>query len=63
MPVERCVCFAEQNALLCGKDVWLCLCGCICVVFDNNNRPALLAFLEELLSLLLLLIKWDWEQS
>ena len=29
---ERFVCFAGQNALWCGEDVWLCLCSCICVV-------------------------------
>ena len=45
MPVERFVCFAEQNALSCGEDVLLCMCGCILIVFDNNNMPALLAFL------------------
>ena len=38
------VCFAEQNALLCGEDVSLCMCGCIRVVFDKNNMPALIAF-------------------
>ena len=32
MLVERFVCFAGQNALLCGEDVWLRMCGCICVV-------------------------------
>ena len=43
--VERFVCFAEQNALSCGEDVWFCMCGCICVVLDNNNYMlALLAF-------------------
>ena len=31
MLVERLF-FAEQNALLCGEDVWLCMCGCVCVV-------------------------------
>ena len=31
MPVERFVCFAGQNALLCGEDLWLCMCGCVCV--------------------------------
>ena len=38
------VCFAEQNALLCGEDVWLCMCACVRVGFDKNNMPALLAF-------------------
>ena len=32
MPVERFVYVAGQNALLCGEDVWLCMCCCICVV-------------------------------
>ena len=45
MLVERFVCFAEQNALLCGEDVWLCMCGCLRVVCDKNSMPALLAFL------------------
>ena len=36
--------FAEQNALLCGEDVWLCMCACVRVGFDKNNMPALLAF-------------------
>ena len=45
MPVERFVCFPGQDALWCGEDVWLCMCGCICVVVDNNITPALLAFL------------------
>ena len=31
MLVERLF-FAEQNALLCGEDVWLCMCGCVRVV-------------------------------
>ena len=26
--------FAEQNALLCGEDMWLCMCGCVHVGFD-----------------------------
>ena len=26
MLVERLI-FADQNALLCGEDVWLCTCG------------------------------------
>ena len=32
MPAERFVCFAGQNALWYGEDVWLCLCSCVCVV-------------------------------
>ena len=48
MQVERFVFVAGQNALLCGEDVWLCMCGCACVVvhawlymcgFDSNNMP------------------------
>ena len=38
------VCFAEQNALLCEEDVWLCMCGFRPMVFDKINMPALLAF-------------------
>ena len=30
--VERFVFLAEQNALSCGANVWLCMCGFICVV-------------------------------
>ena len=41
MPVEQFVYVEGQNALLCGEDVWLCMCG-----FDNNNLPALLALLK-----------------
>ena len=38
--------FAGQNALLCGEDVWLCMCACVRMGFDKrNNMPALLAFL------------------
>ena len=44
MLVERFVCFAEQNALSCGEDVWLWMCGGICVVFDNNNNNVSLSF-------------------
>ena len=29
--------FAEQNALLCGEDVWLCMCACVRVGFDKNK--------------------------
>ena len=39
MLVERLF-FAEQNALSLER-----MCGCVCVVFDNNNNmPAFLAF-------------------
>ena len=44
MPVELFVYLAEQNALSYGEDMWLCMCGCIRVVFDKNNMPALIAF-------------------
>ena len=44
MLVERLF-FAKQNALPWGEDVWLCMCGCICMVFNNNKMPALPAFL------------------
>ena len=55
MPVEWFVCFAEQNALSRGEDVWLCICGCICVVFDNNNSmPALLTFLVRILTYIII---------
>ena len=43
MLVERLF-FAEQNALLCGEDVGLCMCACVRVGFDKNDMPALLAF-------------------
>ena len=43
MLVERLF-FAEQNALLCGEDLWLCMCGCVRVGLDKNNMPALIAF-------------------
>ena len=35
MLVERSF-FAEQNALLCGEDVWLCMCACVRVDFDKK---------------------------
>ena len=38
------VSFAEQDALWCGEDVWLCMCACVRVGFDKNNMPTLLAF-------------------
>ena len=31
--------------MLCGEDVWLCMCACVRVGSDKNNMPALLAFL------------------
>ena len=34
MLVERLF-FAEQNALLCGEDVWLCMCARVRVGFDK----------------------------
>ena len=34
MLVERLF-FAEQNALLCGEDVWLCMCVRVRVGFDK----------------------------
>ena len=39
------VCFAEQNALSCGEDVWLCMWLYMCG-FDSINMPALLALLK-----------------
>ena len=38
MPVERFVYVAGQNALLCGEDVLLCMCGCISVVLIKFIR-------------------------
>ena len=38
MLVERLF-FAEQSALSLER-----MCGCVCVVFDNDNMPALLPF-------------------
>ena len=35
MLVERLF-FVEQNALLCGEDVWLCMCACVRVGFDKK---------------------------
>ena len=35
MLVERLF-FAEQNALLCGLDVWRCMWGCVRVGFDKR---------------------------
>ena len=35
MPVELFVYLAEQNALLCREDVWLCMCACVRVGFDK----------------------------
>ena len=35
MPVELFVYLAEQNALLCGEDVWLCMCARVRVGFDK----------------------------
>ena len=43
--------FAEQNALLCGEDVWLCMCACVRVGFDKK------------LLLLLLLLKKNWRAA
>ena len=36
MPVERLF-FAEENALSCGEDLWLCMCACIRVGFDKKS--------------------------
>ena len=41
------VCFVEQNALLCGEDVWLCMCGCIFVVFDHNTVSFIIIFSKQ----------------
>ena len=35
MPVELFVYLAEQNALLCGEDVCLCMCARVRVGFDK----------------------------
>ena len=35
MPVELFVYLAEQNALLCGEDVRLCMCARVRVGFDK----------------------------
>ena len=32
------VCFAVQSALSCGEDVWLCMRGCVSVVFIINAK-------------------------
>ena len=37
MLVERLF-SAEQNALLCGEDVSLCMCACVRVGFDKKIR-------------------------
>ena len=44
---SRTVVFRRAECVVVGEDVWLCMCGCVYVVFDNNNNnmPALLAFL------------------
>ena len=36
MPVGLFVYLAEQNALLCGEDVWLCMCACVRVGLDSK---------------------------
>ena len=36
MLVERLF-FAEQNALSCGEDVWLCMCACVRVGFEKKK--------------------------
>ena len=36
MLVELFVCFAEQNALWCGEDVWLCMCACVREGFNKT---------------------------
>ena len=30
--------FTKQNILLCGEDVWLCMCGCVRVGFGKKKR-------------------------
>ena len=56
MLVERLF-FAEQSALLCGEDVWLCVCARVRVGFDKLLLLLLLLLLFLLLLLLLLLMK------
>ena len=34
---SRTVVFREQNALLCGEVVWLCMCACVHVGFDKKK--------------------------
>ena len=48
MLVERLF-FAEQNALLCGEDVWLCMCGCICVVLIGDCLVEMIKLFASLL--------------
>ena len=44
MLVERLF-FRRAECVLCGEDVWLCMCACVRVGFlKKNNMPALLAF-------------------
>ena len=46
MLVERLF-FAEQNALLCGEDVWLCMCGCVRVGFDKKRKRVIIIVVIE----------------
>ena len=41
---SRTVVIRGAECVIVGEDVWLFMCGCVCVVFDNKDMPAFLAF-------------------